>query len=181
MSTAVPAIVALAVGFVIVRPGGTIRIADDVGGTRARERRQSGRRIDIRAVAVNSRATRKLPVVEPGGDALEQSHVSTPDRKPRRYTLSVYSSSRSRCFGVPASPVPSDLHARIVAALTVARRDARLRQVDLAKRLGWQQAYVSRYETGERQLSVDEYVAVAVAIGVDPVALLGELLSQDCS
>lgn len=82
---------------------------------------------------------------------------------------------------MPASPAPSDLHARIVAALTLARRDARLRQVDLAKRLGWQQAYVSRYETGERQLSVDEYVAVALAIGVDPVALLGELLSQNCS
>ena len=82
---------------------------------------------------------------------------------------------------MPASPAPSDLHARIVAALTLARRDARLRQVDLAKRLGWQQAYVSRYETGERQLSVDEYDAVALAIGVDPVALLGELLSQDCS
>jgi transcriptional regulator with XRE-family HTH domain len=82
---------------------------------------------------------------------------------------------------VPAFSVPSDLHARIVAALTVARRDAMLRQVDLAKRLGWQQAYVSRYETGERQLSVDEYVAVALAIGVDPVALLGELLSQNCS
>ncbi|MFH8651684.1 helix-turn-helix domain-containing protein [Sphingomonas paucimobilis] len=62
-----------------------------------------------------------------------------------------------------------------------AAQDARLRQVDLAKRLGWQQAYVSRYETGERQLSVDEYVAVASAIGVDPVALLGELLSQNCS
>jgi len=82
---------------------------------------------------------------------------------------------------VSASPVPSDLHTRIVAALTVARRDAKLRQVDLAKRLGWQQAYVSRYETGERQLSVDEYVAVALAIGVDPVALLNEILSQNCS
>lgn len=82
---------------------------------------------------------------------------------------------------MPASPVPSDLHARIVAALTVARRDAKLRQVDLAKQLGWQQAYVSRYETGERQLNVDEYVAVAVAIGVDPVALLGEILSENRS
>ena len=82
---------------------------------------------------------------------------------------------------MPVSPAPFDLHARIVAALTVARRDSGLRQVDLAKRLGWQQAYVSRYETGERQLSVDEYVAVALAIGVDPVALLGELLSENRS
>lgn len=63
----------------------------------------------------------------------------------------------------------------------MARRDARLRQVDLAKRLGWQQAYVSRYETGERQLSVGEYVAVALAIGVDPVSMLKELLSEQSS
>ncbi|RSV22299.1 XRE family transcriptional regulator [Sphingomonas sp. ABOLH] len=181
MSTAVPAIVALPVGLVIVRPDRTIGIPGDVGGPRSSDRWQSGCRIDIRSVAANSRVARERPVVEPGGDALEQSHVSTPDRTPRRYTFSVYCSSRSRCSGVPAPPVPSDLHARIVAALTVARRDARLRQVDLAKRLGWQQAYVSRYETGERQLSVDEYVAVALAIGVDPVALLSELLSQNCS
>lgn len=80
-----------------------------------------------------------------------------------------------------SAPAPSDLHARIVAALTVARRDAKLRQVDLAKRLGWQQAYVSRYETGERQLGVDEYVAVALAIGIDPVRLLGEVLAENGS
>jgi transcriptional regulator with XRE-family HTH domain len=77
---------------------------------------------------------------------------------------------------VSVSPAPPDLHARIVSALTIARREAKLRQVDLAKRLGWQQAYVSRYETGERMLAVDEYVAVALAIGLDPVALLAEVL-----
>ncbi|MCP4028008.1 MAG: helix-turn-helix transcriptional regulator [Sphingomonas sp.] len=60
--------------------------------------------------------------------------------------------------------------------LTKARRDAKLRQVDLAGRLSWQQAYVSRYETGERLLGVDEYVAVALAIGVDPVLLLKQAL-----
>ena len=76
------------------------------------------------------------------------------------------------------SPALPDLHARIVAALADARRAAKLRQVDLADRLGWQQAYVSRYETGERTLAVDEYVAVARAIGVDPVALLAELLAK---
>lgn len=99
MSTAVPAIVALPVGLVIMRTGRTVGIAGDVGGPRSSDRRQSGCRIDLRAADAD-------------------------------------------------------------------RRDARLRQVDLAKRLGWQQAYVSRYETGERQLSVDEYVAVALAIGV---------------
>ena len=80
---------------------------------------------------------------------------------------------------MPVSPALPELHARIVAALTQARRDAKLRQVDLAKRLGWQQAYVSRYETGERMLAVDEYVAVARAIGVDPVVVLAQLLDGE--
>jgi transcriptional regulator with XRE-family HTH domain len=79
---------------------------------------------------------------------------------------------------MPVSPALPDLHARIVAALTAARQEARLRQVDLAKRLGWQQAYVSRYETGERMLAVDEFVAVAQAIGVDPVALLTQVMDE---
>jgi transcriptional regulator with XRE-family HTH domain len=80
---------------------------------------------------------------------------------------------------MPVSPALPELHARIVAALTQARREAKLRQVDLAKRLGWQQAYVSRYETNERMLAVDEYVAVARAIGIDPVALLARILVHD--
>ena len=77
---------------------------------------------------------------------------------------------------MPVAPALPDLHARIVAALAEARREKKLRQVDLAERLGWQQAYVSRYETGERMLGVDEFVAVALAIGVDPVTLLGNML-----
>ena len=80
---------------------------------------------------------------------------------------------------MPVSPTMPELHERIVVALTEARHDAKLRQVDLAKRLGWQQAYVSRYETGERMLAVDEYVAVARAIGIDPVSLLGQVLADE--
>lgn len=76
------------------------------------------------------------------------------------------------------SPALPELHVRIVAALTGARQAAKLRQIDLAKRLGWQQAYVSRYETGERMLAVDEFVAVAQAIGVDPVVLLAQVLED---
>lgn len=80
---------------------------------------------------------------------------------------------------MPVSPALPELHARIVTALTEERRDAKLRQLDLAKRLGWQQAYVSRYETSERMLAVDEFVAVARAIGVDPVALVAQVFHID--
>jgi hypothetical protein len=94
------------------------------------------------------------------------------------YTLSAFTATRASASGMPVSPALPELHARIVIALTEARQEAKLRQVDLAKRLGWQQAYVSRYETGERMLAVDEFVAVARAIGVDPVALLAQVLNE---
>ena len=80
---------------------------------------------------------------------------------------------------MPDSPAPPDLHARNVARLADARRAAKLRQIDLAALLGWQQVYVSRLETGERQLGVDEYVAIALAIGIEPVALLAEVIAAD--
>ena len=71
-----------------------------------------------------------------------------------------------------------DLYARIVQALIATRREAKLRQVDVAKRVGWPQAYVSRYENHERKLDVAEYVAVALAVDADPVALLARVLDE---
>ena len=76
-------------------------------------------------------------------------------------------------------PPQEDLYRRIIRALVDARREANLRQVDVAKQVGWPQAYVSRYENHERTLSVSEYVEVAGAIGVDPVALLSSVLGEE--
>lgn len=78
-----------------------------------------------------------------------------------------------------AHPSQEDLYRRIIQALVDARRAAGLRQVDVAKRVGWPQVYVSRYENHERKLGVAEYVAVARAIGVDPVATLAGILSEE--
>ena len=80
---------------------------------------------------------------------------------------------------MPASPARPDLHARIVARLADGRRAVKLRQIDLAALFGWQQVYVSRLETGERQLGIDEYVAIALAIGIDPVATLAQVIAAD--
>lgn len=77
-----------------------------------------------------------------------------------------------------ASQHREDLYRRIVQALVVARREAKLRQVDVAERVGWPQVYVSRYENHERSLDMAEYVEVARAIGVDPVALLADVLAE---
>ncbi|HEX8555522.1 MAG TPA: helix-turn-helix transcriptional regulator [Sphingomonas sp.] len=81
---------------------------------------------------------------------------------------------------MPGSPIlpRDDLYARIVQALIDARHEAKLRQVDVAKRVGWPQAYVSRYENHERKLDVAEFVAVALAVDADPMALLAQALDE---
>ena len=57
-------------------------------------------------------------------------------------------------------------HKRLLALLRQIRLDAGLRQVDVAKRLKQPQAYVSRYETGERRLDLLELRAVCAAVGI---------------
>ena len=56
--------------------------------------------------------------------------------------------------------------------LVSARRDAGLRQIDLAERLGKPQSFVSKVERGERRLDVVELIVVARAIGVDEAGFL---------
>ena len=48
------------------------------------------------------------------------------------------------------------------------RKEAGLRQVDLAKRLKRRQDYVSYVETGQKRLEVVELMEWAEAIGFDP-------------
>ncbi len=46
------------------------------------------------------------------------------------------------------------------------RIDARLRQTDLAERLGEPQSFVSKYESGERRLDVLEIRLICKAVGI---------------
>jgi len=58
-----------------------------------------------------------------------------------------------------------------------ARNEAGLTQATLAKRLDRPQSFIAKYENGERRVDVLEFVAIARAIGVDPIQLLGKLLN----
>ena len=78
---------------------------------------------------------------------------------------------------IPALP-RDDLEARLIQVLIEARRQAGLRQLDVAQRLGQPQSFVSRYETHQRTLSAAEYVMVGRAIGVDPLVLMASALEQ---
>jgi transcriptional regulator with XRE-family HTH domain len=57
-------------------------------------------------------------------------------------------------------------HLRLLALLRKIRLEAGLRQIDVAKRLKQPQAFVSRYETGERRLDLLELREVCRAVGV---------------
>ena len=60
--------------------------------------------------------------------------------------------------------------------LVKARKKNGLTQVEVAATLGTPQSYVSKYESGERRLDVVEFIAVATALGEDPLELLRQVI-----
>jgi transcriptional regulator with XRE-family HTH domain len=67
-------------------------------------------------------------------------------------------------------------HRAIVASIRDARIAAGLSQRKLAARLGEAINYVQRIESGERQLQVVEFIAIAKALKADPIDLLRSAL-----
>ncbi|MCY3022748.1 MAG: helix-turn-helix transcriptional regulator [Planctomycetota bacterium] len=68
---------------------------------------------------------------------------------------------------------------RLQALLRQVRVAAGLRQVDMAKRLGRPQSYVSKYEAGERRLDLLEIRQICAAAGIsltDFVSRLEDIL-----
>ena len=63
-------------------------------------------------------------------------------------------------------------YGELLCLLAKARRDAGLRQVDLAGRLGKPQSFVSKVERGERRIDVVELVVILRAIGADEMSFL---------
>jgi transcriptional regulator with XRE-family HTH domain len=81
--------------------------------------------------------------------------------------------SRARRIG---KSVHSPGQAALCGLLIEARDRAGLTQQQLAKRLGKHQSFVAKYEGGERRVDVLEFLAIARAIGEDPVMLLKALI-----
>jgi transcriptional regulator with XRE-family HTH domain len=65
---------------------------------------------------------------------------------------------------------------RLRAKLKAVRNDADVTQVQLASRLGCQQDFISKYETGERRLDVIELLWVLRALKVDALEFLREFV-----
>ncbi|MDX0908927.1 helix-turn-helix domain-containing protein [Sinorhizobium medicae] len=60
----------------------------------------------------------------------------------------------------------------MIELLVQARKDAGITQVELGRRIGQRQTFVSKFELGERRLDAAEFVTVCRAIGADPHGLI---------
>ena len=78
--------------------------------------------------------------------------------------------------------MPKTLHspdyARFLSLLKQARKDAGIVQQELADRLGKPQSFVAKVERGERRIDLIEFIAIATALGSDPVRLLKRYIDQ---
>ena len=68
-------------------------------------------------------------------------------------------------------------YTRLIATLVAVRHAAGIRQHVLAKKLGRPQSFVAKYEGGERRIDVIEFIAIARALGTDPLKLFREFLA----
>ena len=66
----------------------------------------------------------------------------------------------------------------MLRALVDLRRKAGVNQVELSRRLGRQQSFVSNFEKGIRRIDMIEFYVITRALGGDPVALFAELVAQ---
>lgn len=64
----------------------------------------------------------------------------------------------------------------VVAALRKAREAAGLSQRQLSEKLREPPNWIQRIESLERRVDVAEFIAIAKAVGADPVELFGEAL-----
>jgi transcriptional regulator with XRE-family HTH domain len=60
----------------------------------------------------------------------------------------------------------------MIELLVQARKDAGITQVELGKRLGQRQTFVSKFELDERRLDAAEFIEVSRAIDADPCEIL---------
>lgn len=72
----------------------------------------------------------------------------------------------------------TDAYQEMLALLLAARHAAGLTQVELSKRLGKPQSWVSNVERGNRRLDVIEFCAVVRAIQADPASLFMTLMAK---
>ncbi|UCI30750.1 helix-turn-helix domain-containing protein [Mesorhizobium sp. B4-1-4] len=78
------------------------------------------------------------------------------------------------------SSLRPDLYRKMIELLVEVRKDAGITRIELGRRLGQRQTFVSKFELGEHRLDVAEFVTVARAIGADPLEIIRVAESESC-
>lgn len=78
----------------------------------------------------------------------------------------------SSIFAQPAA------HKIFVEELIAARKRSGLNQTEIAARLGKNQQYLSRIESGRRRIDVVEFVSLARAMDFDPAKLFARIVRK---
>ncbi|MEZ5735881.1 MAG: helix-turn-helix transcriptional regulator [Novosphingobium sp.] len=73
-------------------------------------------------------------------------------------------------------PLNSPRYDALREGIRAARKERGMTQVEVAKALGRPQSYVADFERRERRIDVVEYLALAEAIGFDPLSLLADVM-----
>ena len=70
-------------------------------------------------------------------------------------------------------------HQKLVEILVAARKQAGVRQAELARRVGKTQTFVTRFEAGQRRIDAIELLALCEIIGLDPLKVVRKLLKVE--
>jgi transcriptional regulator with XRE-family HTH domain len=68
---------------------------------------------------------------------------------------------------VKAKSIAREEYKSLIKALVKSRKAANISQHDLAKKLGWSQPEISKYEHFVRRIDVVEFVDICEALGID--------------
>lgn len=69
-------------------------------------------------------------------------------------------------------------HKHLVDVLLKARKAARMNQTEVAEKVGKDQKFISLIENSQRRVDVLEFVALARAMGQDPVDLFASVVAR---
>jgi len=70
-------------------------------------------------------------------------------------------------------------HQRLIEILIDARKQAGIRQAELARRVGKTQTFVARIEAGQRRIDAVELLTLCEIIGIDPVKVVRKVLKVE--
>ena len=71
---------------------------------------------------------------------------------------------------------PERLRRRLGTVLSASRRGLEVSQTELGAKLGWSRNQITNIETGRRTVSLADFLMIAKALNIDPIALLHRVL-----